>query len=113
MTYQIHIQSTLSNSIITVTDSQGNTKLSASGGSLGFTNSRKSTTHASQSISEHIAKQCVLLGYNEVEVILKGIGYGKESALRGLVQNGLFIRKIQDRTPIPHNGCRLRKKRRL
>lgn len=113
MIHQIHIQSTLSNTIITVTDIQGNTKITASAGSLGFTNSRKSTTYASQSTAEHIAKQCVLLGYSEVEVILKGIGFGKESALRGLVQNGLFIRKIQDQTPIPHNGCRLRKKRRL
>lgn len=113
MTHQIHIQSTLNNTIITVTDLQGNAKLTASSGSLGFTNSRKSTTYASQSIAEHIAKQCILSGYNEIEVILKGIGFGKESALRGLVHNGLFIRKIHDRTPIAHNGCRLHKKRRL
>ena len=113
MIYQIHIQSSLNNTIITVTDSIGNTKISASAGSVGFSNSRKSTTYASQTTAEHIAKQCVLLGIHDVEVIIKGIGFGKESSLRGLQLNGLFIRKIEDRTPIPHNGCRLRKKRRL
>jgi small subunit ribosomal protein S11 len=116
MNHQIHIQTSLNNTIITVTDSKGNTKITASAGALGFNNSRKSTTYASQTTAEHVAKQCILLGINNIDVILKGIGFGKESSLRGLqtgATSGLFIHKIEDRTPIPHNGCRLRKKRRL
>jgi len=111
--HQIHIQTSLNNTIITVTDSDGNTKISASAGCLGFKNARKSTTYASQTIAEHIAKQCVNLGIHEVEIFLKGVGFGKESSLRGLQYPGLFLRKIEDRTPFPHNGCRLKKKRRL
>jgi small subunit ribosomal protein S11 len=113
MNHQIHIQTTLNNTIITLTDSLGNTKITSSAGSLGFNNSRKSTTYASQTTAEHVAKQCILLGIHHIDVILKGIGFGKESSLRGLQVNGLFIHKIEDKTPIPHNGCRLRKKRRL
>jgi small subunit ribosomal protein S11 len=103
----------LNNTIITVTDLNGNTKISASAGSIGFNNSRKSTTYASQTTAEYIAKQCINQGINNVEIILKGIGFGKESSLRGLQLNGLSIRKIEDKTPIAHNGCRLKKKRRL
>ncbi len=113
MIHQIHIQTTLNNTIITLTDSKGNTKFSASAGSMGFKNSRKSTTYASQTTAEHLGKQCVSLGILDIEVKLKGIGFGKESALRGLQSTGLMIRKIEDCTPTPHNGCRLPKKRRL
>ena len=113
MVHQIHIQTTLNNTIITLTDSQGNTKASASAGFLGFQNSRKSTPYASQTTAEYIAKKCLQLGIHNVEVILKGIGFGKESSLRGLQSSGIFIHKIQDITSLPHNGCRLPKKRRL
>ena len=113
MTHQIHIQTTLNNTIITLTDSKGNTKISASAGLMGFKNSRKSTTYASQTTAEHIGKQSISLGIYDVEVKLKGIGFGKESSLRGLQSSGLMIRKIEDCTPTAHNGCRLRKKRRL
>lgn len=113
MINKIHIQTTLNNTIIALTDAKGNVKFSASSGSLGFTNSRKSTTYASQTVAEHIARQCLILGIREVLVILKGIGFGKESALRGLQSQGIIIKKIEDKTPIPHNGCRMPKKRRL
>jgi small subunit ribosomal protein S11 len=113
MVHQIHIQTTLNNTIITLTDFEGNTKVSASAGFLGFKNSRKSTTYASQTTAEYIAKKCRELGILNVEVKLKGIGFGKESSLRGLQSSGLFIKKIEDITSLPHNGCRLQKKRRL
>jgi small subunit ribosomal protein S11 len=113
MVYQIHIQTTLNNTIITLTDSQGNTKASASAGFLGFKNSRKSTTYASQTTAEYIAKKCLSLGVQFVEVKLKGIGFGKESSLRGLQSSGIYIKKIEDVTSLAHNGCRLPKKRRL
>lgn len=109
----IHIQTTLNNTIITLTDFHGNTKASASSGFLGFKNSRKSTTYASQTTAEYIAKKCLSLGIQNVEVKLKGLGFGKESSLRGLQSSGIFIKKIEDVTSLPHNGCRLPKKRRL
>jgi len=109
----IHIQTTLNNTIITLTDFHGNTKASASAGFLGFKNSRKSTTYASQTTAEYIAKKCLSLGIQNVEVKLKGVGFGKESSLRGLQSSGIFIKKIEDVTSLPHNGCRLPKKRRL
>jgi small subunit ribosomal protein S11 len=111
--HQIHIQTSLNNTIITVTDQNGNSRFSSSAGSLGFKNARKSTTYASQTVAEYIAKECLNGGIYEVEIFLKGVGFGKESALRGLQNPGLFIRKIQDKTPLPYNGCRLPKKRRL
>ena len=109
----IHVQTTLNNTIITLTDLKGNVLFTVSGGSLGFKNSRKATTYAAQLIGEDIAKKCFQLGIRTVEVKLKGIGYGKESSLRGLSAGGLFIKKIEDVTSLPHNGCRLPKKRRL
>jgi len=111
--HQIHIQTTLNNTLLTCTDAAGNAKFSVSAGSVGFKNSRKSTTYASQTAAEEIAKKCLLSGIREVHVKLKGIGFGKESSLRGLQTSGLFIRKLEDCTPIPYNGCRQRKKRRL
>ncbi len=111
--HQIHIQTTLNNTIITLTDSLGNTKASASAGSLGFKNSRKSTTYASQTTAEYVAKKCISLGIHFVEVKIKGIGFGKESSLRGLQSSGIVIQRIEDVTSLPHNGCRLPKKRRL
>ena len=113
MIHHVHIQTTLNNTIITLTDTTGKTKVSASAGSLGFKNSRKSTPYASQSTAEFVAKKSLGLGIRRVYVIFKGIGYGKESALRGLQTGGLLIQKIQDITGLPHNGCRPPKKRRL
>jgi small subunit ribosomal protein S11 len=113
MIHHVHIQTTLNNTIITLTDARGKTKVSASAGTLGFKNSRKSTPYASQSTAEFVAKKSLGLGIHKVYVMFKGIGYGKESALRGLQTGGLLIQKIQDVTGLPHNGCRPPKKRRL
>ena len=113
MIHHVHIQTTLNNTVITLTDEKGKTKISSSAGALGFKNSRKSTPYASQSTAEFVAKKSLGLGIHKVFVIFKGIGYGKESALRGLQTGGLFIQKIQDVTGLPHNGCRPPKKRRL
>ena len=113
MIHNVHIKTTLNNTVITLTDERGNTKISASPGVLGFKNSRKSTPYASQSTAEFIAKKSIGLGIYKVYVIFKGIGYSKESALRGLQTGGLFIQGIKDVTGLPHNGCRPPKKRRL
>jgi len=108
-----HIQSTLSNTIITITDPQGNTKTWSSSGNIGFKGSRRSTNYAAQATADHVARVAVQLGIQSVEVRMKGFSFGKESALRGLCSGGLFITKISDLTPLPHNGCRPKKKRRI
>nr|YP_009047568.1 ribosomal protein S11 [Atrichum angustatum]YP_009533073.1 ribosomal protein S11 [Polytrichum commune]AGN74359.1 ribosomal protein S11 [Atrichum angustatum]AHG59187.1 ribosomal protein S11 [Atrichum angustatum]AYG93166.1 ribosomal protein S11 [Polytrichum commune] len=108
-----YIRSTLSNTIITVTDSKGDTKTWSSSGSLGFKGSRRSTNYAAQATAENAARTAIQLGIKSVEVEIKGLGYGKESSLRGLRLGGLIITKIRDVTPTPHNGCRPPKKRRV
>jgi small subunit ribosomal protein S11 len=108
-----HIQSTLTNTIITITDLQGNTKTWSSSGNVGFKGSRRSTNYAAQATADHVARAAIQLGVKSVEVKIKGLSFGKESALRGLLTGGLLITKISDITPIPHNGCRPKKKRRV
>jgi small subunit ribosomal protein S11 len=108
-----YIRSTLSNTIITVTDHKGDTKTWSSSGSLGFKGSRRSTNYAAQATAENAARTAIQLGIKSVEVEIKGLGYGKESSLRGLRLGGLIITKIRDVTPTPHNGCRPPKKRRV
>ena len=108
-----HIQSTVTNTIITITDLQGNTKTWSSSGNAGFKGSRRSTNYAAQATADHVARTATQLGVKSVEVKIKGISFGKESALRGLLTGGLLITKISDITPIPHNGCRRKKKRRV
>lgn len=108
-----HIQSTLTNTIITITDLQGNTKTWSSSGNIGFKGSRRSTNYAAQATADQIARVAVQLGIKSVEVKIKGFSFGKESALRGLLTGGLLITKIRDLTPLPHNGCRSKKKRRI
>lgn len=109
----IFIQTTLNNTLLTCTDAEGNAKFSVSAGSVGFKNARKSTPYASQTAAEELARKCLGAGIREVHVHLKGLGFGKEAALRGLQTTGLLIRSLRETTPIPHNGCRPRKKRRL
>jgi small subunit ribosomal protein S11 len=108
-----YIQSTFGNTIITLTDSDGNTKTWSSSGSAGFKGSRRSTNYAAQATAENAARAAIQLGFKFVEVRIKGLGYGKESSLRGLKLGGLIITKIRDITPTPHNGCRPPKKRRV
>ena len=109
----VHIQSSFNNTIITITDVNGNTISWASAGELGFKGSRKSTPFAAQSASETAAKLAIEHGLKKVEVYVKGPGSGRESAIRALETVGLQITLIKDVTPIPHNGCRPPTRRRV
>jgi small subunit ribosomal protein S11 len=109
----IHIQSTRNNTILTLTDLQGNTKFWSSAGNLGFKNSRKSTSYAAQAVAETVAAKALNLGFNSIIVKMKGLGYGKLSAIRALSKSKLSIEKIIELTSIAHNGCRPPKKRRV
>lgn len=110
---QVHIQSTFNNTIVTVTDPQGNTLVWTSTGSAGFKGSRKSTPYAAQLAAGQAAKQAMDMGMREADVFLKGPGPGREAAIRSVQAAGLRVRSITDVTPIPHNGCRPPKKRRV
>ena len=107
-----HIRSTFNNTIVTITDTQGNALSWASSGGLGFRGSRKSTPFASQMAAETAAKAAMEHGLKTVEVYVKGPGSGRESAIRALQTAGLEVSMIKDVTPIPHNGCRPPKRRR-
>jgi len=110
---QVHIQSTFNNTIITVTDLQGGVLTWASAGSAGFKGSRKSTPYAAQMATTQAARAAMDIGVREVDVFVKGPGPGREAAIRSLQASGLRVRSITDLTPIPHNGCRPPKKRRV
>ena len=110
---QAHIQSTFNNTLVTLTDLNGNALSWSSAGSLGFKGSRKSTPFAAQSASETAAKAAMEHGLKSVEVYVKGPGSGRESAIRALETVGLQITMIKDVTPVPHNGCRPPKRRRV
>ena len=109
----VHIQATFNNTIVTITDVNGNAISWASAGELGFKGSRKSTPFAAQSASETAAKAAIDQGLKSVEVYVKGPGSGRESAIHALEAVGLQITLIRDVTPIPHNGCRPPKRRRV
>ena len=108
-----HIKSSFNNTIVTITDTEGNTLSWASAGNVGFKGSRKSTAYAAQQVAQDAARQAMSHGMKEVEVRVKGPGSGRESAIRALQAIGLEISTIKDVTPVPHNGCRPRKKRRV
>lgn len=109
----VHVNSTFNNTMITITDAQGNAVSWSSSGSMGFKGSRKSTPYAAQMAAEDAGRKAQEHGMKELEVRVKGPGSGRESALRALQAIGFTIRSIQDITPIPHNGCRPRKRRRV
>jgi small subunit ribosomal protein S11 len=109
----VHVNSTFNNTMITITDVQGNTISWASAGKLGFKGSRKSTPYAAQVAGEQVAKAAMEHGMRTVEVEVCGPGSGRESALRALQAAGLQVTSIRDVTPIPHNGCRPPKRRRV
>ena len=109
----VHIQSTFNNTLVTITDTQGNTISWASAGGLGFKGSRKSTPFAAQSAAETAAKAAIEHGLKSVEGYVKGPGSGREAAIRALQTVGLEVKMIKDVTPIPHNGCRPPKRRRV
>lgn len=108
-----HIKATFNNTIITITDANGDTLCWDSAGTIGYKGSRKSTPFASQKAAEKCAEKAVKFGVKEVEVRVKGPGAGRESAIRSFQSMGLEIKGIEDVTPLPHNGCRPRKKRRV
>ena len=109
----VHIKATFNNTIITVADQQGNTLCWASSGSIGYKGSRKSTPFAAQRAAERAAEMAHKFGVKEVEIRIKGPGTGRESAIRALRSGGMDIKAIEDVTPLPHNGCRPRKRRRV
>ncbi len=110
---QVYIQATFNNTIITITDEVGNGVSWASAGSLGFRGAKKSTPYAAQTTAQTAAQKAMDMGLQEVDVYVKGPGVGRESAIRSLGALGLTVRSIKDVTPIPHNGCRPRKSRRV
>jgi len=109
----VHIQATFNNTIITITDRNGNAISWSSAGSLDFRGAKKSTPFAAQITAENAARKAMEHGLREVDVYVKGPGSGRESAIRTLQVVGLRINMIKDVTPIPHNGCRARKRRRV
>jgi len=110
---QAHIQASFNNTIVTVTDPQGNTVAWSSSGSVGFKGSRKSTPYAAQLAASATARQAMDMGMREVDVFVKGPGPGRESAIRSLQAAGMKVTSITDVTPLPHNGCRPPKRRRV
>ncbi len=109
-----HIQATFNNTVVTLTDVNGNVISWSSAGKMGFKGAKKSTPYAAQIISSNAVKKAIdTVGLREVDVLVKGPGGGREAAIRALASNGLRVKSIKDITPIPHNGCRPRKRRRV
>jgi small subunit ribosomal protein S11 len=109
----LSITATFNNTIVTLSDTRGNALISASSGALGFAGSRKSTPFAAAKVGEVIGEKALQMGMKEASVIIKGVGAGRESALRGFAGKGVNVTRISDRTPIPHNGPRAPKPRRV
>ena len=109
----VHIKATFNNTMITITDTAGETLCWASAGTVGFKGTRKSTPFAAQRAAENVARAAKKFGVSEVEIRVKGPGSGRESAITSLQAAGLRIHSIEEVTPLPHNGCRPRKKRRV
>ncbi|HEC92588.1 MAG TPA: 30S ribosomal protein S11 [Candidatus Atribacteria bacterium] len=109
----VHIQSTFNNTIVSITDKQGNVIAWSSAGNIGYKGSKKSTSFAAQITAETAAKRAMDQGMKEVDVLVKGPGPGRETAIRSLQTVGLKVNMIKDVTPIPHNGCRPPKQRRI
>ena len=110
---QAHVHATFNNTIVTITDTQGNVVIWASAGSVGFKGSRKSTPYAAGLAARQAIKDAQELGLQELDVLVKGPGPGREAAIRAIQASNVRVRSISDVTPIPHNGCRPPKKRRV
>lgn len=110
---KVYIHATFNNTIVTVTDVQGNAVAWASAGTAGFKGSRKSTPYAARMAAEQVIRDTIPMGLQEVDVLVKGPGPGREAAIRAVQGTGIKVRSISDVTPIPHNGCRPPKKRRV
>ncbi|HNR79032.1 MAG TPA: 30S ribosomal protein S11 [Mesotoga sp.] len=109
----VHIKSSFNNTIITLTDPDGNTLMWTSGGTAGYSGSKKSTPYAAQLGADKIAKEAIKLGITRVGIEVKGPGSGREAAIRTIQAAGLTIETLKDITPLPHNGCRPRRRRRV
>ena len=110
---KVYVSSSYNNTILTLTNARGNVLAWKSAGSVGFKGTKKSTSFAASRVAETIANACKKLGIDRIEVLIKGIGAGRESAVRSLVTQGINVVSIKDVTPIPHNGCRPKKVRRV
>ena len=108
-----HVKVSSNNTIVTLTDAQGNTLKGGSAGNYGFKGAKRSTSYAAQVVATEVAREARKLNIKEVDVHVKGLGAGRLTAIRALTAGGLQIKRIQDRTPVPHNGCRPKKARRL
>lgn len=109
----VNVLATFNNTILTLCDNKGNTLISASSGTLGFKGSRKSTPFAAAKVGEVIGEKAVQMGMKEANIVIRGIGAGRESSLRGFSSKGVTITRISDETPVPHNGPRPPKPRRV
>lgn len=109
----LHVEATFNNTKAVLTDDKGNAIMSSSAGALGFSGARKSTPYAAAKVGELLGEKALLIGIKEVSVIIRGVGAGRESALRAISGKGIQIRSIKDKTPIPHNGPRPKKARRV
>jgi small subunit ribosomal protein S11 len=110
---QVHIRATFNNTMISISDAEGNVISWATAGASGFKGSRKSTPYAAQVAAEIAIEKAKLYGLEKVEVFVRGIGSGRDSAIRAFNASGIFVSSLKDVTPIPHNGCRPRKPRRV
>ena len=109
----VHIQSTFNNTIVAISDKAGNVLVWSSPGLMGFSGSKKSTPFAAQIAASDAAKKAKELGIEEVQILVKGAGSGREAAVRALQASGINVTSVKDITPMPHNGCRARKRRRV
>ncbi|MCD6413890.1 MAG: 30S ribosomal protein S11 [Elusimicrobia bacterium] len=110
---RIYISTSYNNTIVTVTDNSGNAIVSSSAGARGFKGTRKGTSYAAGIVAQHVSKKAREMGMEKVAVFLKGPGTGRETAIRSVQASGLKVTSVRDVTPIPHNGCRPKKKRRV
>jgi len=109
----LNVQATYNNTLVTLTDKKGNTLMQSSAGSLGFKGAKKSTPFAAAKVGELVAERALQMGMNEVDVVIRGVGAGRESAMRSFAAKGISITAIRDATPVPFNGPRARKPRRV
>ncbi len=109
----LYVQSTYNNTMVLFTDKSGNALLSSSAGALGFKGAKKGTPFAAAKVGETLGEKAAVLGVKEIDVVVKGVGSGRESAIRGFVSKGINITKIKDETPVPHNGPKPKKPRRV
>jgi len=109
----LHVQSTYNNNKILLTDGNGNALMFSSAGALGFKGAKKGTPFAAAQVGELLGEKAKLMGVQEIDVVVKGVGSGRESMIRGFISNGIEIKRIQDKTPVPFNGPRPRKARRV